>query len=194
VAARPPGRCFAPRRWGEKAEGRGAGGGGEEGRRKCGRVGREGLWGRVGIKRGYAGGGDSCGRRGGVVGGGGLEGDEEVGAGEDEMEMGSWGAGGIRRRRLRVGREGDALRASMVVSWGVSGALWMKRLDATLASWTSLSELASSMSSPFCFENVDCWRSRRGMKGEDENCEASPAETCFFKDGKENLGVGANWY
>lgn len=154
-------------------------------------MGRVGLGGRVGIKRGYVGGEDSCGGRGGVVGGGGLEGEEEVGAGEDEMEMDSWGAGGIRRRRLRVGREGDALRASMVVSWVVSAALWMPRSDATLASWTSLSELASSMSSP---ENVDCWRSRRGMKGEDENCEASPAETCFFRDGKENLGVGANWY
>lgn len=191
MAARPPGRCLAPRRWGgENAGGRGRGGGGDGGRRKWGRVGREGLLeGWAGMKRGWVGGGGG----GGVVGGGGVDGGEEVGVGEEEMEMGSWGGGGIRRRRLRVGREGDALRALVVVFWVVSGALWMAWSDARLASWISLSELASSMSSPFCFKNVGCWRSRRGVEGEDENCEASPAGICFFRDEKENLGVDANW-
>lgn len=163
----------------------GGGGGGEGGRRKCGRVGREGLGGGAGMKRGRV----WC--EGGVAGRGGVDGGED-GGGEEEMEMGSWGVGGIKRRRFMFGREGKALEALVVVPWVMSGALWMKGSEAVLASWIPLSELASSMSSPFCLENEGCWRSRRGMKGEDDDCEGSPAEVCFVNDVKENLGVGAN--
>ena len=90
------------------------------------------------------------------------------------------------------------VEALVVETSTYSRVLRMEAAEKSVGSCISISELASSMSSPFFHGSVGFGKGRPGIKCEDDwgSCGGSSYgvcdETCFFDDAIENLGVGAN--